>query len=88
MQIVRNMLKDAVALGYSFKAGSEHEVDYSGQSVSKAIEALEQLDEGHVTIINERGYRCGSAFIIPDLGDDEVIADAGGWVIDWMDENA
>jgi len=88
MKTVRKMLTAAVAnTGYSFMVGSEGEVDYKGTSVSKAIAILEDLEEGCVTILNERGYRCGSALICPDLDDDEMIADAGGWVNDWLDEN-
>lgn len=87
MKNVRNMLKAAVAAGYTFQVGSEDEVDYQGTRVNRAMVILEDLEEAHVTVINERGHRCGSAFIIPDLGEDEMIADAGGWCNDWMDEN-
>jgi hypothetical protein len=88
MKNVRNMLAAAVALpGYSFMVGSEGEVDYKGTSVRQGIAALEQLDEGYVTVLNERGYRCGSAMIVPDLDEDEMIADAGGWCNEWLDEN-
>jgi len=87
MKTVRNMLTAAATLGYSFKVGTTTDVYYSGASVNKAIDELEEIDEGYITVVNERGYRCGSAYFMQDMPDDEQMQETGGWVNDWIDEN-
>ena len=88
MKTIRSMLTDARNLGYSFMVGTTTDVYYSGSSVDKAIEELEEIDEGYVTVKNERGYRCGSAYYMQDMPDGEQLMELGGWINDWVDENS
>lgn len=93
MTSIRTMFHAAVAKGLTFSVGADGEIDYKGTSVTKAIEALDACDELDIVVYEHRNgnaYRIGSALYVrnePSAADIENIADAGGWVNTWMDEN-
>lgn len=90
---IKTMLQTAAASGLTFSVGADGEIDYKGSSVSKAMEALDACDELDLVIFEHRAgkdYRIGSAFYVrnePSADDIDNIADAGGWINTWMDEN-
>ncbi len=93
MTTLRSMFAAAAASGLTFTVGADGDVDYSGASPSKAMEALDACDELDVVFYGERAgkrFRTGAILFVrneSDVNDIDNICDAGGWANDWMDEN-
>jgi len=88
MKYVRKLLQAAKAEGFTFVCfyDSPEEYDYRGRDISEAVKALEACGEMRLALLD--GERViGSALIIPQLDQEEVIADYSGAFIDeWWNE--
>ncbi len=84
---VQTLLDTAVAAGFILVVRYGDEIDYRGQNVEAAMDAIEACDEMEVHFHDE-GSRTASgwALIFNDLEDDEKIADCSGIVNKWLDE--
>ena len=87
--MLKKMLEAAVAQGFTLQAVYEGETDYIGGSVDECLEALEACDEMNLYILLDDYEHAqtveGWALIIPDLDDEEKVADCTGWVDRYMD---
>ncbi len=85
---VRDLLATALTAGMTFIVRYGGEVDYVGQNIDKAMDAIEACDEMEVHFFeeDEPEYMLGWALIINDLDEDEKIADCSGIVNKWLDE--
>jgi hypothetical protein len=83
---VRKMLLAAISAGFTLQIGSEGEVDYDGNNIVDAMDAVEALEEVDV-YVEDAGEIVGWACIIPDLDSDEQIANCSGWVDQWVEQN-
>ena len=74
----KDFLRRAAAAGYTFRVGSEGEIDYRGPDAKKAWEAVIYLEEADVHFIADgkvQGWALISAY---GLEDDETIMDCSG----------
>jgi hypothetical protein len=81
------LLIAAATIGYYFEVSYEGCVDYMGDSVELALDALEACDEMELHIRDANGKVIGWAFIVNGNDEDEQISDCSGLVSDWLDEN-
>lgn len=85
---VRKLLTDAVAAGFTLECGYDGEIDYRGQDVDQAYEALTACDEMTLRLTSGEYHKGNWALIISGLEPDEQIADcAGGWMNEWWEGN-
>lgn len=84
--MIRDMLVTAVSLGFSLRADYESFNDYHGYDVQDCLSALNACDEMELRVVDQEGNVIGWALYIPELDEDEQIADASGWCAEWLDE--
>lgn len=79
--MLRNVLKAAIADGLTLKVYDpfEGDIDYEGENLQNAMDAIEAVDEIQVDLL-EDGEVVGWMTIINDLDEDERIADYAGCV--------
>lgn len=81
---VNQILSDAKQAGFSFLVTYDDEVDYKGDDVKQAIEAIEACDEMAVTFLDTEQKTVGWMLVINGLADDERIANfSGAWIDQW-----
>ncbi len=84
---VRDLLTTALTAGLSFVVRYGSEIDYQGENIDDAMDAIEACDEMEVHFYDDESDRyAGWALIINDLDEDEKIADCSGIVNKWLDE--
>jgi len=78
MNHAKELLNRAAAAGYTFRVGSEGEIDYRGPDAKKAWEAVIDLEEANVHFLAD-GKVLGWALISAcGFEDDEAIMDCSG----------
>ena len=87
MKLLNKLLTEAAERGLSFSCEGEGEIDYRGNDVRKALDAVEAVDEEEIYFMDDDAM-VGWALIVPGLSDEEWIVDCSGFVGRWMDDNA